>query len=57
MVADQKKLLQLELEIDRLKEVIKQQSDLLDKHIAGTGVRSPSVDYEGLGLRKKIDRR
>ena len=51
----QKKLLQLELEIDRLKEVIKQQSDLLDKHIAGTETALPLI-MKGLGLCKKIDR-
>ena len=52
---DQKKLLQLELEIDRLKEVIKQQSVLLDKHIAGTETVLPLI-MKGLGLRKKTDR-
>ncbi len=52
---DQKKLLQLELEVERLKEVIRQQSDLLDKHIAGTETALPLI-MKGLGLRKKTDR-
>ncbi len=52
---DQKKLLQLELEVERLKEVIRQQSDLLDAHIAGTETALPLI-MKGLGLRKKIDR-
>lgn len=52
---DQKKLLQLELEIGRLKEVIRQQSDLLDVHIAGDKETLPLI-MKGLGLRKKTDR-
>ena len=52
---DQKKLLQLELEVERLKEVIRQQSDLLDKYIAGTETALPLI-MKGLGLRKKTDR-
>jgi hypothetical protein len=52
---DQKKLLQLELEMGRLKEVIRQQSDLLDAHIAGNKESLPLI-MKGLGLRKKTDR-
>lgn len=47
-------VIELKKEVDKLKEIIRQQSTLLDQHIAGSTDNIPLI-MKGLGLRKKID--
>ena len=47
-------VIELKKEVDKLKEIIRQQSALLDQHIAGSADNIPLI-MKGLGLRKKID--
>lgn len=47
-------IIELKKELDQLKEILRQQSGLLDQYIAGNADNIPLI-MKGLGLRKKID--
>ena len=47
-------IIELKKELDQLKEILRQQSGLLDQYIAGNADNIPLI-MKGLGLRKKTD--